>query len=81
MPPPQSRGLFRWAAALLLVGFAAFFSWRLLTGAGTGATHEIALATDTEINNTGTAVKDLVMSDGSGIRLYPQQQHPVPAAI
>lgn len=71
MPQSSPWRLFRWAAALLVVGLAFFFGWQLYTATGTDKVDGSVAVSFEVISNEGTGIKEFVLSDGSGIRLYP----------
>lgn len=72
MPPRNSWGILRWAAAVLVIGFVSFFSWKLYDARNAAQENEAVLAKLNVIDNNSTTVKDIAMTDGTKIRLYPQ---------
>jgi ferric-dicitrate binding protein FerR (iron transport regulator) len=70
--PRKSFGMFRWAAALLAIGFASFFTWKYYRMQDTIKDNNNFSATYEYIDNNGTGIRNVVLSDGTSIDLYPQ---------
>ncbi len=71
MPQRKAPRLFRWAAALLVIVLASFFTWRYYQAVPADNGKSALAAAFRVIDNKGPGVKELVMSDGSAVRLYP----------
>lgn len=71
MPQRLRSGLFRWAAALLVTGLASFFTWQYYRATPADKDAGAIAADFRVIDNPGPTVKELVMSDGSVLHLYP----------
>jgi ferric-dicitrate binding protein FerR (iron transport regulator) len=72
--PRKSLGLFKWAAALLAIGFASFFAWRVMDVHHTERRSNAIASSFQKIDNNGTTIKNVVMEDGTFIQLYPNSQ-------
>lgn len=70
--PARPLGLLRWAAALLVIGFASFISWKLYTVQHISGADTAMAAVSTAINNNGKEPKQVVLEDGTIIQLQPQ---------
>ncbi|WP_118975310.1 FecR family protein [Taibaiella koreensis] len=70
--PRKSLSLFKWAAALLVMGLASFIGWTLYTTKNDGKQNAGSTTTYAIMDNNGKDIKLVVLDDGTAVELYPE---------